>query len=146
MATRYDLKKRRDMSKDAPEGSQLYYAVSKSIGVCTAETLYGSIADRSALTEGDVKNVVDGFMFVLEQRLQEGQSVQLGDLGYFFPMLGSPGVKKPEDFKPVMIKKRRIIFRPGKALMEFSRNMQVERIGHTAENGSNDNAGGDDIL
>lgn len=136
------------MSKDAPDGSQLYYAVSSSKGVCTAETLYASIADRSALTVGDVKNVVDGALYLLEQRLAEGQSVQLGEFGYFTPVLGSSGVKDPKDFKPSMIKTRRIAFRPGKELMEFSRGIQVERIGEGGviiPDGGGD-AGGDDVL
>ena len=56
------------------------------------------IADRSAATAGDVKLVLDGLLFVVKQKLQDGQTIQLGDLGYFQAVLGSKGSPTKKEF------------------------------------------------
>ena len=68
------------MTKGAAAGSKLYYAVNKSTGTCDFEELCDQIADRSTASRGDVQVVVDGLLYILKQRLQKGETVQLGDL------------------------------------------------------------------
>lgn len=72
MAVKYRLVLKKDMSKDAAEGSKLFYAVSSSTGMCDTNQLCEIIADRSAATPGDVKLVLDGVIHVLKQKLPEG--------------------------------------------------------------------------
>ena len=83
MPIKYRLVLRKDMTKGAAAGSKLYYAVNKSTGTCDFEELCDQIADRSTASRGDVQVVVDGLLYILKQRLQKGETVQLGDLGHF---------------------------------------------------------------
>jgi len=116
------------MTKGAAEDAKLYYAVSSSNGKCNLEMLCETIADRSSATAGDVKLVLDGLLFVIKQKMQEGQTVQVGDLGYFQPVLGSSGVADQKEFNADLIKTRRILFRPGKLLKYVAENLKTERI------------------
>ena len=127
MAVKYRLVLRKDMSKDAAEGDKLYYAVSSSTGMCDTPQLCEIIADRSAATPGDVKLVLDGVLHVLKQKLPEGQTVQVGDLGDFQAILGSKGANTEKDFSANLIKRRRILFRPGKLLVQLAENLKTER-------------------
>lgn len=105
MAVKYRLVLRKDMSKDAPEDGKLVYAVSSSTGMCDTNQMCEIIADRSAATAGDVKLVLDGIMHVLQQKLPEGQTVQLGELGYIQAVLGSKGAATEKDFTANMDQK-----------------------------------------
>lgn len=127
MSVKYKLVQRKDMTKGAAEGAKLYYAQSYANGKCTMQTLCETIADRSTATAGDVNLVLDGLLFVMKQKLQEGQIVQLGDLGYFQATLGSSGVAEAKDFSADLIKRRRIVFRPGKLLKTIAGELKTER-------------------
>lgn len=93
MPIKYRLVLRKDMTKGAAADSKLYYAVNKSTGTCDFEELCDQIADRSTASRGDVHVVVDGLLYILKQRLQKGETVQLGDLGHFQAVIGSKGTK-----------------------------------------------------
>ena len=98
MPIKYRLVLRKDMTKGAAADSKLYYAVNKSTGTCDFEELCDQIADRSTASRGDVHVVVDGLLYILKQRLQKGETVQLGDLGHFQAVIGSKGTKLESDF------------------------------------------------
>ena len=104
------------------------------------------IADRSAATPGDVKLVLDGVIHVLKQKLPEGQTVQVGDLGYFQASLGSQGAATEKEFSANLIKRRRILFRPGKLLVQLSENFKTERYasGTTSGTTSGESGSGSD--
>ena len=80
MSVKYRLVLRKDMTKGAAADAKLFYAASSSSGMCDLAGLCEIIADRSAATAGDVKLVLDGLLFVVKQKLQDGQTIQLGDL------------------------------------------------------------------
>lgn len=116
MPIKYRLVLRKDMTKGAAAGSKLYYAVNKSTGTCDFEELCDQIADRSTASRGDVHVVMDGLLYILKQRLQKGETIQLGDLGHFQAVIGSKGTKLESDFNTSLIKRPRIIFRPSVVL------------------------------
>ena len=101
MPIKYRLVLRKDMTKGAAAGSKLYYAVNKSTGTCDFEELCDQIADRSTASRGDVQVVVDGLLYILKQRLQKGETVQLGDLGHFQAVIGSKGTKLESSTPPL---------------------------------------------
>ncbi len=127
MAVKYKLVQRKDMTKDAPEGAKRYYAQSFSSGLCDTTELCETIADRSTATAGDVKLVIDGLIHVMAKRIAAGQTVQLGELGYFQGVLGSSGVTDKKDFNADLIKTRRIRFTPGKILTTVQRTLKTDR-------------------
>ena len=122
MPIKYRLVLRKDMTKGAAADSKLYYAVNKSTGTCDFEELCDQIADRSTASRGDVHVVVDGLLYILKQRLQKGETVQLGDLGHFQAVIGSKGTKLESDFNASLIKRPRIVFRPSvTSLVKFEK-------------------------
>lgn len=125
MPIKYRLVLRKDMTKGAAAGSKLYYAVNKSTGTCDFEELCDQIADRSTASRGDVHVVVDGLLYILKQRLQKGETVQLGDLGHFQAVIGSKGTKLESDFNASLIKRPRIVFRPSVTLKSVTSLVQV---------------------
>ena len=116
------------MSKDAAPDAKLFFAVSSSTGMCDTTQLCEIIADRSAATAGDVKLVLDGLLFVVKQKLQDGQTIQLGDLGYFQAVLGSKGSPTKKEFTTDLVRRPRVVFRPGKTLLELAKKLKVERM------------------
>ena len=110
------------MTKGAAADAKLFYAASSSNGLCEI------IADRSAATAGDVKLVLDGLLFVVKQKLQDGQTIQLGDLGYFQAVLGSKGSPTKKEFTTDLVRRPRVVFRPGKTLLELAKKLKVERM------------------
>ena len=127
MSVKYRLVLRKDMTKGAAADAKLFYAASSSNGMCDLASLCEIIADRSAATAGDVKLVLDGILYVLKQKLPDGQTVQVGDLGYFQAILGSKGADTEKDFSATLIKRRHILFRPGKLLVQLAQNLKTER-------------------
>ena len=132
------------MSKDAAADAKLFYAASSSNGMCDLATLCDIIADRSAATPGDVKLVLDGLLFVVKQKLQDGQTIQLGDLGYFQAVLGSKGATTKKEFTTDLVRRPRVVFRPGKALLELARKLKVERMMLDKEDSGSSGGGGED--
>ena len=86
------------------------------------------IADRSTASRGDVQVVVDGLLYILKQRLQKGETVQLGDLGHFQAVIGSKGTKLESDFNASLIKRPRIVFRPSVTLKSVTGLAKFEKI------------------
>ena len=80
------------MRKDAAEGSKLYYAQVRSLKKLKFEKFCNMVAVRSSAFVGDVKLVIDGILSVMEERLEEGDVIQLGRLGNFRMVAGSKGV------------------------------------------------------
>ena len=92
------------------------------------EELCDQIADRSTASRGDVQVVVDGLLYILKQRLQKGETVQLGDLGHFQAVIGSKGTKLEADFNASLIKRPRIVFRPSVTLKSVTGLAKFEKI------------------
>lgn len=127
MAVKYKLVQRKDLTKGAAEDAKRYYAMSYSSGKCDTNELCETIADRSTATAGDVQLVIDGLVHVMSKRLAAGQTVQLGELGYFRAILGSSGVTDKKDFNADLIKTRKICFTPGRILETVRRTLKTDR-------------------
>ncbi|EEY84615.1 LOW QUALITY PROTEIN: putative DNA-binding protein, partial [Bacteroides sp. 2_1_33B] len=63
-----------------------------------------------------------------QQRLQKGETVQLGDLGHFQAVIGSKGTKLESDFNASLIKRPRIVFRPSVTLKSVTSLVKFEKI------------------
>ncbi len=63
-----------------------------------------------------------------QQRLQKGETVQLGDLGHFQAVIGSKGTKLESDFNASLIKRPRIVFRPSVTLKSVTSLAKFEKI------------------
>lgn len=144
MSVRYKLVLRKDLSKDAPEGSQKYFASVNSNGMMSYKQMCTSIAAYSTASPGDVHVVMDGLLFVLKEALLRGEVVQAGELGNFQINAGSGGTPTTEEFKATLIRKPRIVFRPSVALKEILDKVSFERIGSGSTGKEETPGGGED--
>lgn len=135
MPAKYKLVLRKDMRKDAAEGSKLYYASANTTGTCDVYELCDLISAQSTASSGDVKLILDELVNVMRRNLGKGEVVKVGELG-------STGTLTEKEFNHALIKSRRIVFRPGKLLKDAIKNYTFEKIASGApDEGS---AGGED--
>ena len=83
MPAKYKLVLRKDMRKDAAEGSKLYYASANTTGTCDVYELCDLISAQSTASSGDVKLILDELVNVMRRNLGKGEVVKVGELGSF---------------------------------------------------------------
>ena len=81
MPAKYKLVQRKDMRKDAAEGSKLYYASANTTGTCDVYELCDLISSQSTASSGDVKLILDELVNVMRRNLGKGEVVKVGELG-----------------------------------------------------------------
>ena len=69
MPAKYKLVLRKDMRKDAAEGSKLYYASANTTGTCDVYELCDLISAQSTASSGDVKLILDELVNVMRRRI-----------------------------------------------------------------------------
>ena len=106
-----------------------YYAVVKTAGFVTFDSLCTTISDRGTCIKGDIQAALDGLIFTMKQNLAEGRIVQLGEFGNFRMSVGSEGTEAAADFSAAMIERKKIVFTPGKQLMDMMKVMSFKSAG-----------------
>ena len=127
MPLKFRLVKRKDMSKDAAEGAELYYAqtsITKKVGL---NRICSRISKYSTASRGDVLLVLDGLLSVMNESLADGESIHLGDFGSFRMVAGSKGALTEKDFNTSMFNRAHIVFYPGTMLTDTIRNASFEK-------------------
>jgi predicted histone-like DNA-binding protein len=132
MAQKYRLVARKNMGKDNGIFETKYYAQSVSSGRVELDELCTQIADGCTLTSADVKAVLDRFNKVLDQNLQAGKIVQMGEFGTFRLSVTSTGATREGKFTTSNIKGANIIFAPGAKLQATRKTVKFEKIGSSA--------------
>ena len=104
-----------------------YYASPVNAGKKNLRDIAHDIAGRSALTRGDIENVLSNFMDCLPHYLRDGFSVQLGEFGTMRLTLSSEGAATVKAFKTETIKPR-VTFTPGVELKAALRENSYETV------------------
>ncbi|WP_293711254.1 HU family DNA-binding protein [uncultured Parabacteroides sp.] len=128
MSLNFHVVKRPDMSKDAEKGDQLYYGQIRSLKKVSFQKLCDMIAMRSTAFIGDVMLVVEGLLSVMQERLEEGDIIQMGRLGNFRMVAGSKGAATVDDFDTSLFKNGRIVYVPGTMLNDIRKSATYEEI------------------
>lgn len=115
MALKY-RKVQRKVLLGQDQGKVKTYATAKSSGYCDMEKLCDLIANRSAMSSGDVKSILDSLNWAMGLELRSGNIVQVGEFGNFHLTVSSEGGEDEKKFKASNIKKARIVFSPGRNL------------------------------
>lgn len=92
MALNYRITKRRNNIKNTDEPQYIMQAVSK--GVIDLEKICHDISNSCTIRESDVVGVVSALGHNLRDHLEQGYTVDLGDLGRF--KLGFKGTAQPD--------------------------------------------------
>jgi len=128
MALSYSLIKRKNMEKDAPLGSKLVYGSTRVTSRMDFNKLCDAVASHSTASRGDVMLVLEGLIYILTERLQDGTVIEMGNFGNFRMVAGSKGAVTEEEFTTSLFKKPRIIFRPGALLRDLSGDAKFEKL------------------
>ena len=128
MSLNFHVVERPDMSKDAAKGDKLYYGQIRSLKKVSFQKLCDMIAMRSTAFIGDVMLVVEGLLSVMQERLEEGDIIQMGRLGNFRMVAGSKGAATVDDFDTSLFKNGRIVYVPGTMLNDIRKSATYEEI------------------
>jgi len=126
MSVNYVLVERGNPLK--PEMPKKFYALAKSSGELTFRKLSKEIAQGSTtVSDTDVLAVLNDLTKVLCRHLQNGEIVRFGDFGTFQMSLTSEGAETAAKFNSSLIKKSKVVFRPGIDLREMLAVIKYEK-------------------
>ena len=122
MAQNYVIMARKNLLK--PNEAPKYYAVARSGKKVCVKEVCKRITERSSYSKGELEGCIGEFLLEILNVLEEGNIVQMGDLGNFRMSLktGTPTVTEKE-FKAYCIEKGKVLFHPGSDLQKLCKAM-----------------------
>ena len=105
-----------------------YYAHVQASGDIDVREMAERIQQTCTVHKSDVFAVLVALEDVIIDALKSGEIVRLGDLGSFQIGISSKGALTEEDHDVSMIKKARINFRPGSALVGILSNLTFSKV------------------
>lgn len=111
MPIKYSLSQQRNPQD--PDGPRKFYAKAQATGEVDIDSLAEEIAYATSLTDGDVINAIRALVKRIIYHVSEGRIVRVETLGDFRPSISSEGADTEEAFNDSLIRRVKIIFRPG---------------------------------
>ena len=105
-----------------------YYAQAQASGDVNIREMSERIQSTCTVTKADVYAVLVSMEDVIIDALKSGEIIRLGDLGTFQIGISSKGDLTEEDYDDSLIKKARINFRPGVALVGILTNLSYQKV------------------
>lgn len=118
MAQNYTVMARKNLLK--PDEAPMYYAVARSGRRVSVKEVCKRISQRSSYSKGELEGCIGEFLLEIVNVLEEGNIVQMGDLGNFRMSVktGTP-TKTAKEFNASCIEKGKILFFPGSDLRKL---------------------------
>ena len=110
------------------EAAPKFYARAQASGDVSVREMAERIQASCTVTKADVQAVLVALEDVIIDALKGGEIVRLGDLGTFQIGLSGKGSETEEDFSVSLIKKARINFRPGSAIVGVLDNLTFAKV------------------
>jgi len=108
-------------------GKAFYFGQVKAGELVSFDRLCEKISEYCAATKGDVMLALNAMLLVTKDHLEDGRTVQLGNLGTIRMTAGSRGAESAEVFNVSYMKKARIVFNPGKVLRKLLTQVTFDR-------------------
>lgn len=105
-----------------------YYGHVQANGDVSLREMSERIKQTCTVHKSDVFAVLVALEDVISEALKSGEIVRLGDLGTFQIGISSKGALTEEDYDETLIKKARINFRPGMALVGILSNLSYKKV------------------
>ena len=105
-----------------------YYGHVQANGDVNIREMSERIQATCTVTKADVYAVLVALEDVITEALKGGEIVRLGDLGTFQIGISSKGALTEEEYDTSLIKKARINFRPGTALVGVLSNLTYQKV------------------
>jgi len=109
-------------------GTRKFYASAVTTNSVGIDELTQEIASLSTVNGADVRAVLHGIVEVLPKFLAKGNSVELGELGFFRVSISSKGSETEEEVSLSNIRRSRVLFRPGKKITHMLNNLEFSKI------------------
>lgn len=97
MAIKFRLNKR-VVQLGKHKGKEMTFAQSVTSRKISFQRFCEEVSDGSTVGTADVKAVIDRMVYVLRRHMEDGESVEVGELGTFSPTFGSDPVMEGERF------------------------------------------------
>ena len=110
-----------------------YYAQAQARGDINIREMAERIQGSCTVTKADVYAVLVALEDVISESIQKGEIVRLMDIGTFRVGISTKGALKEEDFNDALIKKTRILFRPGSVLQNAIANLNFTKVKRVVE-------------
>ncbi|MBP1616385.1 MAG: DNA-binding protein [Bacteroidetes bacterium] len=124
MTIRYKTEKKRNGIND----KESYYARRIGGEIVSTREIAERLADRSTLSQADIRATLIGLSELIETYLHEGRAVKLEDIGVFSLSITSEGYASPEECTPHRVKAKRICFRADPQLKKNLKKVKFERV------------------
>ena len=105
-----------------------YYGHVQANGDVSLREMSERIQASCTVTKAEVYAVLVAMEDVIIDALKSGEIIRLGDLGTFQIGISSKGALTEEDYDDSLIKKARINFRPGVALVGILTNLSYQKV------------------
>lgn len=125
MSIYYHVIQRRDPRN--PDSEQKYYLSVLRDKVIDFDMMIDEISALSTVNGADVSAVLYGMIEVITKMLSWGHSVQLGGLGTLRVSVSSDPSDTEEEATPTSVRRKRILFRPGRKVNFMLRNLEFTR-------------------
>ena len=115
------------------ESEAKFYGNVKSSGDINIREMAERIQGSCTVTKADVYAVLVALEDVISESIQKGEIVRLMDIGTFRVGISTKGALKEEDFNDALIKKTRILFRPGSVLQNALAHINFTKVKRVVE-------------
>ena len=131
------------------EAAPKFYAQAQARGDVNIREMATRIQSTCTVTKADVYAVLVALEDVIVEALQNGEIVRLGELGTFQLSISGKGAVTEEDYDVSLIKKARINFRPGSALVGALSGLTFQKVDvkytRKPESEEEEEGGGEDL-
>ena len=118
-----------------------FYGSVKTSGDINIREMADRIQQSCTVTKADVYAVLVALEDVISESIQKGEIVRLMDIGTFRVGISTKGALKEEEFNEALIKKTRIIFRPGSVLQDALAHINFTKVKRVIEPEEDDDSG-----
>ena len=115
------------------ESEAKFYGNVKSSGDINIREMAERIQGSCTVTKADVYAVLVALEDVIAESIQKGEIVRLMDIGTFRVGISTKGALKEEEFSESLIKKTRILFRPGSVLQDALAHINFTKVKRVVE-------------
>ena len=115
------------------ESEAKFYGNVKSSGDINIREMAERIQGSCTVTKADVYAVLVALEDVIAESIQKGEIVRLMDIGTFRVGISTKGALKEEEFNEALIKKTRILFRPGSVLQNALAQVNFTKVKRVVE-------------
>jgi len=108
-------------------GTKKFYASTSSNGELTLEKLTKRIEKNSTVGGADIRAVLYAMVEMMQESLEDGQIVRLGDLGSLRVNISSKGEIEAKDVSAQSIKGAKAVFTPSQKMKDMLKNLKYEK-------------------